>query len=337
MMYQTFIRPLLFALSPEKIHGLTFVGLKGYRHLGLLRRRLRCYHQVGDPLKYQTLHFPNRIGLSAGYDKEGEVFDELADLGFGFLEIGTVTPSPQAGNPSPRIFRLARDKSLLSRTGFNNPGVEVVLHRIRRYRTPGYVLGANINKDAVSSGDRAVKDFESVFDKLYPVVDYFTLNWGSVPETEMIQVLERITAIRSAQKESRSIFLKLPADIPTEGLDRALEVARHYALQGFIATGPTKDLSGLSRTSRRRLEQIGTGTVSGRGIGSKSLEVIRYLKSHLNSEMLIVGSGNVMTPEDALAMRTAGADLLEIYSALIDQGPEIVRKMNQKIQGLKIK
>ena len=177
-MYNLIIRPLLFCIDPEKVHRMLLSWLKFYRYLFPVRACVRGYSRVSDPFSYGHLQFKNRIGLSAGFDKNAEAFDELADFGFGFLEVGTVTPDSQSGNPSPRIFRLVDDESLISRTGFNNCGVDAVRQHIRKYRKHSYVLGVNINKNPLSTGDQIVKDFESTFIHLYDCVDYFTLNWG---------------------------------------------------------------------------------------------------------------------------------------------------------------
>ena len=179
-MYNLIIRPLLFCIDPEKVHRMLLSWLKFYRYLFPVRACVRGYSRVSDPFSYGHLQFKNRIGLSAGFDKNAEAFDELADFGFGFLEVGTVTPDSQSGNPSPRIFRLVDDESLISRTGFNNCGVDAVRQHIRKYRKHSYVLGVNINKNPLSTGDQIVKDFESTFIHLYDCVDYFTLNWGSI-------------------------------------------------------------------------------------------------------------------------------------------------------------
>ena len=172
-MYNLIIRPLLFCIDPEKVHRMLLSWLKFYRYLFPVRACVRGYSRVSDPFSYGHLQFKNRIGLSAGFDKNAEAFDELADFGFGFLEVGTVTPDSQSGNPSPRIFRLVDDESLISRTGFNNCGVDAVRQHIRKYRKHSYVLGVNINKNPLSTGDQIVKDFESTFIHLYDCVEDF--------------------------------------------------------------------------------------------------------------------------------------------------------------------
>ncbi|MCH4181577.1 MAG: quinone-dependent dihydroorotate dehydrogenase [Prevotella sp.] len=331
MLYRNIFRPLLFTVNPEQCHRMLVKTLKFYGHIFPLRMFYRkCYHTC-NPFHFQGLQFQNRVGLSAGFDKEAQVFDQLSDFGFAFIEIGTITPSPQEGNPCPRIFRTPADQSLISRTGFNNPGVEVVFKRISRNRKHPYILGVNINKDANSTGQQVVKDFEKVFVRLYEVADYFTVNWGSISAEEMDMVLSRLADLRKSFPMHRAIFLKFPADVPEKVLDKGIAMAEHYGLQGFIATGPTKGRDDLKETSPVMLQHIGNGQVSGKGIGLRSLNVVKYLHHHIGKEMLVIGSGNVMTPEDAKKMIKAGADLVEIYSAMIYNGPGIVKKMNKGI------
>lgn len=310
--------------------------LKIYHYLLPVRTCVRKRYDNSKPksLAHKGMYFKNRIGLAAGFDKNAEAFDELADFGFGFLELGTVTPDPQQGNPSPRIFRLTRDKSLISRTGFNNPGMHKVLERIRKYRRHHYTLGVNINKNPLSTGKQIVEDFERVFILLYAHVDYFTLNWGSIDNHDFVQVLKRLTLFRNASNIKCGIFIKLPADIGKEELDRVILLADEYSLDGFIATGPTMDRSGLTATDR--LEKIGAGGVSGKGIAQKSRRVVLYLAEHTDNRFLIIGAGGIMTAQDAATMITLGADMVQIYSAFVYSGPSIVRKIGKKLKRLSI-
>lgn len=330
-MYKQIIRPLLFLLNPERVHSLLLSALQCYGHLPFVRSRVRRYYKATDKqLVWNQLVFKNRIGLSAGFDKGAEVFNELADFGFGFIEVGTVTPDGQPGNPKPRIFRLPKAASLISRTGFNNPGLDIVKRNLEN-KTDAYLLGININKNPQSEKEEAVNDFLRLYAGLYGLADYFTLNWGSIEVTLMRKVLETLTAFRSKQKIYRPILLKVPADITTEGMDAVLNCIQTYRLQGVIATGPTMDRSNLSPYTTARLEAIGAGGVSGKGIGNKSIEAVKYLRSHSEKGMLIIGAGGVMTPEDARQMLAAGANLIQIYSAFIYEGPAIVKNMIKAI------
>lgn len=330
-MYKQIIRPLLFLLSPERVHSLLLSALRCYSHLPFVRSWVRRYYKATDKqLVWNQLVFKNRIGLSAGFDKSAEAFNELSDFGFGFIEIGTVTPDSQPGNPKPRIFRLPKADSLISRTGFNNPGLDVVKRRLE-YKTDAYLLGVNINKNPGSEKEEVVNDFLRLYAGLYSLADYFTLNWGSIEPTLMHTVLETLTDFRNKQKNYRPILLKIAADITTEGMDAVLHCIQAYKLQGVIATGPTMDRSNLSPYTTARLEAIGAGGVSGKGIGKKSIEAVKYLRSHSERGMLIIGAGGVMTPEDAKQMLAAGANLIQIYSSFIYEGPAIVKNMIKAI------
>ena len=330
-MYKQIIRPLLFLLSPERVHSLLLSALRCYGHLPFVRSWIRNYYKATDKqLIWNQLVFKNRVGLSAGFDKGAEVFNELADFGFGFIEVGTVTPDSQPGTPKPRIFRLPKADSLISRTGFNNPGLDIVKRNLEN-KTDAYLLGININKNPQSEKGEAVNDFLRIYAGLYSLADYFTLNWGSIEVTTMHKVLEALTTFRNKQKNYRPILLKVPADITTEGLDAVLNCIQTYRLQGVIATGPTMDRSNLLPYTPVQLEAIGAGGVSGKGIGEKSIEAVKYLRSHSEKGMLIIGAGGVMTPEDARKMLAAGANLIQIYSSFIYEGPAIVKNIIKAI------
>ncbi|WP_294555024.1 quinone-dependent dihydroorotate dehydrogenase [uncultured Bacteroides sp.] len=335
-MYNSIIRPLLFRFDPEMVHRMLLNWLKFYRYLLPVRACVRSCYKISEPFSYGKLRFKNRVGLSAGFDKNVEAFDELADFGFGFLELGTVTPDSQSGNPSPRIFRLVEDESLISRTGFNNCGVDTALEHIRKYRKHPYVLGVNINKNPHSTGEQAIKDFERVFTRLYDSVDYFTLNWGSIDNDLFAKVLENLTTFRQMANKRCSIFIKLPADIDEKALDMVITLAYKYSIEGFIATGPTMERAGLRQTEAKQLEKIGNGGVSGRGIGKRSQKVVRYLSEHTDWHFLIIGAGGIMTEEDAAEMISQGADMVQIYSAFIYSGPSIVHKIGKKLKNRSI-
>lgn len=328
-MYKSLIRPMLFRMDPENIHQLIFDGLKFYKHLPPARSVMKSRMHSGLVLK--DLRFRSRIGLAAGLDKGAEVYDELADFGFGFIEIGTITPNRQYGNPKPRIFRLVEDESLISRTGFNNPGIRVILERLADSLHRKYVLGANINRDPTSTGKGIVDDFLLLFEKLYDEVDYFTINWGSIDPKDFEAVIEALTIYRQDKSMCRKIFIKLPADIPMEVVDKVVVLARKYQTDGFIATGPTMDRGGLKFLTTIESDSIGAGGVSGKGIGDKSRKVVQHLAAQVKGEFIIIGAGGIMTPRDAVAMIASGADLIQIYSAFIYEGPGIVKAMDRAL------
>lgn len=332
-MYRQIIRPLLFTLDPERMHNMLVSTLKSYRYLYPLRSIFQCCFAPHSGLFIRNgILFKNRIGLSAGFDKSGEIFDELSDFGFGFIELGTITPDSQKGNPAPRIFRLPKDNSLISRTGFNNCGQTTLSRNLkRRNKKSGYILGLNINKNPGSEGEEAIQDVFKLFRTFYSEADYFVLNWGSMEDSLFVRILQTLTAYREKQKEKRPILIKLPADILFGTLDKAIESAIANHINGFIATGPTMDRSNLKHYSSGELQQIGAGGVSGQGIGGKSLEIVRYLAGHADKDMLIIGAGGIMTAADAGRMINAGAHLVQIYSAFIYSGPSIIKKMGKKL------
>ena len=325
-MYKSILRPWLFRIDAEKIHNQIISLLHVYRHLPLVKGMLRAYYRPkAAPFQWRSLTFSNRVGLSAGFDKEASCFDELSDLGFGFLEVGTVTPEKVAGNPAPRIFRLPEDHALVSRTGFNNPGKEVVLRNLQRKREGKYILGVNINTNIPADGERAAADITSLYEAFSRYADYYTINWGSMTPEVLAGVLEALEDDR--KRLEKPIFLKLPADVPLEKLEGIITFAKTHHLDGFIATGPTQDRSLLIHSSQAEVTQVGAGGISGLPVIHKSVEVMKYLSAHAPKEMLLIGAGGVMTPHEAEMMHRAGAHLVQVYSAFIYEGPGIVKRI----------
>ncbi len=325
-MYQSILRPWLFRIDAEKIHNQIISLLHVYRHLPLVKGMLRAYYRPkAAPFQWRNLTFGNRVGLSAGFDKEASCFDELSDLGFGFLEVGTVTPEKVAGNPSPRIFRLPEDHALVSRTGFNNPGKEVVLNNLQRKREGKYILGVNINTNTPADGERAAADIISLYEAFSRYADYYTVNWGSMTPEILSGVLTALESYK--QRLEKPVFLKLPADVPLEKLEGIITFAKTHHLDGFIATGPTQDRSLLIHSSQAEVTEVGAGGISGLPVIHKSVEVMKYLSAHAPKEMLLIGAGGVMTPLEADAMRNAGAHLVQVYTAFIYEGPGIIKRI----------
>lgn len=327
MLYKSIIRPLLFRMRPEQAHRFTFAFLKFTNYIPLLRAFIRNRYQFEETqLICKGIVCKNRIGLSAGMDKGAEVFNELADYGFGFIEVGTVTPDPCEGNPRPRIFRLPKCDALITRTGFNNPGLKTVKERLA-HRAGRVTLGVNINKNPQSTGQQAVDELLHMLTELSTRADYFTLNWGSMDAPLMEQVLTALVERRASLPMRRPILLKLPGDITPEGMDEVLATIARHGLDGVIATGPTTDRSLLRRYTKAELEAIGSGGVSGKAMGLKSYFAVDYLRKHGGPDLLIIGAGGVMTPADAERMIRMGADFVQIYSAFIYEGPGIVPQM----------
>lgn len=328
-MYKQIIRPLLFLLDPEKVHNLLAAGLKTCNHFPWLRKLIRAkYQQTNTSFRWGDKNITCKIGLSAGFDKTGEIFDELSDFGFGFIEIGTITPAPQQGNPAPRIFRLPKYDSLISRTGFNNPGLEKLNGYLQR-TSRNYLLGININKNPESTGDAAVNDILSLYKTLSPKADYFTINLPAPDDETFIRILREMDIYRSSLVESRPVLLKLPADLPEDSIHKVAGLIREFHINGAIATGPTTDRSHIQNYTAAELAAYGAGGVSGKGIGDKSRRIVKQLRTSLGKDFLIIGAGGVMTPDDALDMQAAGANLIQIYSAFIFSGPSVVKQMSQ--------
>ncbi len=333
-MYKSFIRPLLFKIDPENIHSILVSGLRLYNYLTPFRTFIKSETNNKKIYTIKDLKFRSRVGLAAGFDKGAEIFDDLADFGFGFIEIGTITPCPQIGNSKPRIFRIDKDDSLISRTGFNNPGADIIADRIKKHMIRKYRLGANINSNPSSVGNEIIRDFNLVFERLYKYVDYFTINWGSINPNDFEKVLESLKQKKEIENIEKKIFIKLPADIDENNLLNIIIIARKYCIDGFIATGPTADRSNLMYLSKKQSEKIGPGNVSGKGIHNKSKKVVKFLAENVKGEFIIIGAGGIMTAKDAVEMIQLGADLIQIYSSFIFNGPFIVDKINKAINNI---
>lgn len=334
-MYKQIIRPTLFAFDPEKIHNRMVNALGIYAKSCLLRPFVKAiYGSKPASVNVAGLHLKGHIGLSAGFDKEAKAFRAMPDFGFSFVEIGTATPSPLKGNPSPRLFRMEKCDSLIGRTGFNNPGLDVIKQRLRQ-KEEGTVVGVNINKNPKTAGtENIVADFMSLVERLYGKADYFTINWGSISPDEMDAVLGAIAEFEKDKTPKRPVFVKLPADVPEAGIDLMLDIATKHGTAGAVATGPTQQRDGLAKAyTQSELEAIGAGAVSGKAMMNKSERVVKYLRSHAPKSFAIIGSGGIMSPADAKRITEAGADLIEIYSAFVFEGPSIASKMEAAIQG----
>lgn len=334
------LKSILFLLPPERAHHLTVALLKTGLRIpllgGMLRRSWRL-RSDGLVREVAGLQFPNPVGLAAGFDKDGKYFREMAALGFGFLELGTVTPRPQSGNPQPRLFRLPADRALINRMGFNNEGVDALVGRLRQGRPKGVVLGGNIGKNKTTPNEEAVKDYEICFEKLFPYVDYFVVNVSSpnTPNLRELQEREPLTALLNRlqdlnrQREApKPLFLKIAPDLNEGQLQDIVTITREVGIAGLIATNTTIDRSGL-QTSEEQVESIGAGGLSGAPVRSRSTEVIRFLRAHLPPEVAIIGVGGIASPADAREKLEAGADLVQIYTGLVYEGPALVKHINR--------
>ena len=284
------------------------------------------------------IKFANPVGLAAGFDKEAEFIDEFASLGFGFIEIGTITPKGQPGNPQPRLFRLKADKALINRMGFNNEGVEQAVTQLKKRRSK-VIVGGNIGKNKVTPNEEAFRDYELCFEALFDHVDYFAVNVSSpntpnlreLQEKEPLkQLLQRLKKRNAAKRAPKPILLKIAPDLSDEQLDDIIEIVGEVALDGVIATNTTISRNGLN-TDRNMLEKIGNGGLSGKPVKDRSTQVIRYLKENTPKPFPIIGVGGIDAPEDALEKLEAGASLVQLYTGFIYQGPSLIKRINKAI------
>lgn len=336
-MFYPLTRRVLFRLEPETAHAMSVHLLRNMAAVPGLRSAVGIASRVptSEPVTVFGLTFPNRVGLAAGYDKDGEAWQGLAALGFGHIEVGTVTPKPQPGNPKPRIFRLASERSLINRMGFPGRGAEYVARRLRGSRPDGLVLGVNIGKQKATALLDAVHDYRHLMNVFAPLADYLAVNISSPNTPELRRLQERgyiealLAAIASTRAELVSrldrplpILVKLAPDLDDDQLCAAVDAVRGAGLDGIIATNTTISRQGI----RHRLAGE-EGGLSGAGLTSRSTEVIRTIHGHTRGSLPIVGVGGVMSPDDARAKIDAGATLVQIYTGLVYEGPGLVRRI----------
>lgn len=338
-MYKLLIKPLLFRSDPEKIHYKVFDWIKlmlnNKATKSIFRKRFILKNNVLEKRIF-GINFPNPVGLAAGFDKDAKLYEELACLGFGFIEVGTVTPKPQEGNAKPKLFRLPQDEALINRMGFNNAGVDVMVERLKN-RDKRIIIGGNIGKNKVTPNEEALNDYRICFEKLFDYVDYFVVNVSSpnTPNLRALQEKEPLTNLLqtlqndNAKKEKRKpILLKIAPDLTNEQLNDIIEIIIETKLDGVIATNTTIDRSML-KTSGDVVEVIGAGGLSGSPVRKRSTEVVRYLSENSKKAFPIVAVGGIYTTEDAIEKLEAGADLLQVYTGFIYEGPGMVKKINQ--------
>ena len=335
-MYKSIIRPLLFLFDPEKVHQFTFRWLKFVNKIPFVPALLRTRYRLRDKhLEREVfgIKFPNPVGLAAGLDKNAELFSELSSLGFGFIEIGTVTPKPQPGNPPKRLFRLVEDEGIINRMGFNNEGVEAIVARLKKNKN--VIIGGNIGKNKWTENDKAHEDYLYCFEHLAPYVDYFVVNVSS-PNTPNLRSLQEkeplqklLTLLQEANgklPKSKPILLKIAPDLTDEQLMDIIDIVEQTRIAGVIATNTTITREGL--TSEKKVE---TGGLSGRPLTQRSTEVIRFLAEKSQHRFPIIGVGGIHTPEDALEKLRAGASLVQIFTGFIYEGPSLIKRINKAI------
>ncbi len=340
-MYQL-LKPILFLWQPEKAHHLTVGLLKFVLAIPIVNsifKSLYSYKNESLKREFMGLKFENPVGLAAGFDKDGKYYRQMAGLGFGFIEIGTVTPKPQGGNPQPRLFRLPEDRALINRMGFNNEGVDAMVERLKGKRPEGVVIGGNIGKNKVTPNEEAVNDYAICFEKLFDLVDYFVVNVSS-PNTPglrelqdkepLTKLLSHLQKLNQAKPTQKPILLKIAPDLTNEQLDDIIDIVKDTKLEGVIATNTTIAREPLS-TSKKTIESIGNGGLSGAPLKQRSTEVIRYLHEKSGKQLFIIGVGGIDCPEEAIEKLNAGASLVQVYSGMVYYGPALVKDINKKI------
>lgn len=340
-MYRHFFRPILFLLDAEKIHHLVFQLLKfasAVPGMGTIFRKLFSYNNPRLKKQIFGLTFHNPIGLAAGFDKDAKLLDELSDLGFGFIEIGTLTPKPQSGNDRPRLFRLPKDRALVNRMGFNNGGVVAAVERLR-HRKSKVIVGGNIGKNKLTPNEKALDDYAYCFEILFDHVDYFVVNVSSpntpglreLQEKEPLrQLLSYVKNLSLSKPNPKPVLLKIAPDLTFEQLKDIVEILKSTGTDGIIATNTTVSRSGL-KTTPAKVEAMGLGGLSGAPLKDRSDEVIRFLRKELGPSYPIIGVGGIMCPQDALDKIKAGADLVQIYTGFIYEGPFFVKRISKAI------
>ncbi|MGI8599038.1 MAG: quinone-dependent dihydroorotate dehydrogenase [Chitinophagaceae bacterium] len=349
----SFFRQLLFLLPAEQAHYVAMNFLKVLCSVPFLEKSLQKWFQPNDEKSLKTnlynLEFKNPVGLAAGFDKNAKYLREIRTLGFAFVEIGTVTPKPQMGNPKPRLFRLPKDKALINRMGFNNDGVEVVAERLRKWRENEvrstnselgiFLIGGNIGKNKITSNEDAWKDYEICFNALHSLVDFFVVNVSS-PNTpglrelqekeSLMKILVHLQNLNKNFDTQKPLLLKIAPDLSLEQIDDVISLSLEINLDGLVAANTTISRENLF-TTKNEVEEIGAGGLSGKPLKSRSTEVVKYINQKTNGIIPVIGSGGIFTAEDATEKLTSGASLIEVWTGFIYKGPTIVRDICNKL------
>ena len=335
-MYQKLIKPLLFRFDPESVHYFTFSLIKIISIIPLAKSIIRALYQVKDDRlerKVFGLTFPNPVGLAAGFDKNAVLYKELSNFGFGFIEIGTLTPKGQPGNPKKRLFRLQQDEAIINRMGFNNDGVNDAVKRLKN--NTNVLIGGNIGKNKATPNEEAVNDYVYCFNALFDYVDYFVVNVSS-PNTPnlralqnkapLTQLLSTLKGLNEKKDQPKPILLKIAPDLSNDQLLDIIDIVTTVNIDGVIATNTTLNREGLQ--SHHRAE---AGGLSGKPLTKRSTEVIRFLVEKSNNAFPIIGVGGIHTPEDAIEKLEAGASLIQLYTGFVYEGPGAVKRINKAL------
>ena len=340
-MYKLFIRRFLFLFDPEKIHYVTFSLIRFFCKVPFFSSIFRAMYLIEDKRLERNLFgitFKNPVGLAAGFDKNAVLYNELANFGFGFIEIGTVTPLGQEGNPKKRLFRLKDDQGIINRMGFNNDGLETAIEQLKKNKGK-LIIGGNIGKNTQTKPENYTNNYEECFKGLHPYVDYFVLNVScpNVGSHEKLNdkeyLLELISSIQNLnllEPTQKPILLKIAPDLNNNQLNEIIEIVAETKIDGIIASNTSISRSGL-KASKKHLQEIGNGGLSGLPIKEKSTRVIKYLKDTSNKAFPIIGVGGIHSAKDALEKIEAGADLVQIYTGFIYEGPGLIKQINKAL------
>ncbi|MGQ3678345.1 quinone-dependent dihydroorotate dehydrogenase [Tenacibaculum discolor] len=340
-MYKLLIRPIFFLFDPEKIHHFTFSLVKFLSKIPGVPSIFRGMYQIKDKKLERNLFgltFKNPVGLAAGFDKNAVLYNELANFGFGFVEIGTVTPKGQVGNPKKRLFRLKDDKGIINRMGFNNEGLEAAIEQLKKNKGK-IIIGGNIGKNTNTAPENYTQDYVACFKGLHPYVDYFVLN-VSCPNVSshakledadyLKELITEVQKLNNAEAQQKPILLKIAPDLNNQQLDEIIELVAETKIDGVIASNTSVNRDNL-KASKERLQEIGNGGVSGQPVKDRSTRVIKYLADNSNKAFPIIGVGGIHSEKDALEKLKAGADLVQIYTGFIYEGPSLVKRINKAI------
>lgn len=335
-MYKLLIRPILFCFDPEQVHHFTFSLIRFLNKIPGFGSLFQSIYEVNNPkLEREVfgLKFKNPVGLAAGFDKDAKLYQELSNFGFGFIEIGTLTPKPQEGNPKKRLFRLKEDSAIINRMGFNNGGVVEAVERLKKNN--GVLIGGNIGKNKNTPNEEATLDYEICFEALFPHVDYFVVNVSSPntpnlralqdkePLTQLLQTLQNLNLQKPKQKP---IILKIAPDLTDEQLLDIIDIVNETKIAGVIATNTTLSREGLQSENRAEM-----GGLSGKPLTNRSTEVIRFLSENSNKSFPIIGVGGIHSADDAIEKLNAGASLVQLYTGFIYEGPGLIKEINERI------
>jgi dihydroorotate dehydrogenase len=335
-MYKQFIRSFLFQYDPEKVHYFTFSLIRQLSKIPGFSAITRKMYQVNDPrleVEVFGLKFKNPVGLAAGFDKDAKLYTELSNFGFGFIEIGTLTPKGQEGNPKNRLFRLKADEAIINRMGFNNGGVLEAVERLKK--NEDVLIGGNIGKNKLTPNEDAVADYEICFDALYDYVDYFAVNVSSpnTPNLRALQdkeplehLLQTLQNKNNSKEKPKPILLKIAPDLTDEQLLDIINIVHTTKIAGVIATNTTVSREGLQSENKAE-----AGGLSGKPLTKRSTEVIRFLADKSNRSFPIIGVGGVHSAEDAIEKLDAGASLIQLYTGFIYEGPALIKAINKKL------